>query len=75
MRSQLKDLILPLLITLFIFLGLNIASTALLPAFGLSTYILPFNVLFVLYLGFKLQTLWLPVMIFIVQYFFSFFSI
>ena len=75
MRSQLKDLIGPLIITLILLIFLEIISTAVLPVIGLRYYIIPFNILIVLYMGFKLQTLWLPVMIAIVQYFFAFFSI
>ena len=75
MRSQLKDLVGPLFVTLLLLTLLEIISTTILPVVGLRYYIVPFNILIVLYLGFKLQTLWLPVMIFIVQYFFSFFSV
>ena len=75
MRRQLKDLIVPLFITLLILVILEIISTSLLPAFGASKYIIPFNILIVLYLGFKLETPYLAILILVVQYFHSFFSI
>ncbi|WP_127716607.1 hypothetical protein [Halobacteriovorax sp. HLS] len=75
MKRQFKDLIVPLFITLLILTILEIISTSLLPAFGAQKYIIPFNILIVLYLGFKLETPYLAVLILIVQYFHSFFSI
>jgi len=74
-KAQLKDIIVPLIITLLILIVLEIISTALLPALGVQKYIIPFNILIVLYLGFKLETPYLSVIILIVQYFHSFFSI
>jgi len=74
-KGQIKDLIIPLFITLLILVVLEIISTALLPAFGIQKYIIPFNILIVLYLGFKLETPYLAILILIVQYFHSFFSI
>lgn len=75
MKGQVKDLLIPLFITLLILIVLEIISTALLPAFGIQKYIIPFNILIVLYLGFKLETPYLAVLILVVQYFHSFFSI
>jgi hypothetical protein len=75
MRRQAKDLLVPLFITLLILIVLEIISTALLPAFGAHKYIIPFNILIVLYLGFKLETPYLALLILVVQYFHSFFSI
>lgn len=75
MRRQFKDLIVPLFITLLILVILEIISTSLLPAFGATKYIIPFNILIVLYLGFKLETPYLAILILVVQYFHSFFSI
>ena len=75
MKTQFKDLIIPLIITLLILIVLEIISTALLPALGVQKYIIPFNILIVLYLGFKLETPFLAVLILIVQYFHSFFSV
>lgn len=75
MRSNLTDLVFPLLVTIFLLLCLNLFATVIFPFVGLTYYIIPFNVLVVLYLGLKLQTIWLPVLIFSIQYFFSFFTI
>ena len=75
MNNQLKDLITPLIITLLILTFLEIISTVLLPVFGLKNYILPFNILIILFLGFKVRTPFLSFIILIVQYFHSFFTI
>jgi len=75
MRAQLKDLIVPLIITSLILVVLEILGTAFLPLLGLNKYAVPFSILIVLFLGFKLETPYLAVMILIVQYFHSFFSI
>lgn len=75
MKSQLTDILFPIAVTLLILVGVTILATSFLPLLGLRYYIIPFNILVVLYLGFKLQTPWLPFLIFLTQYVFSFFSI
>jgi hypothetical protein len=75
MKAQLKDLIIPLIITVLILIVLEILSTAFLPLLGLTKYTIPFSVLIVLFLGFKLDTPYLAIMILIMQFFHSFFSI
>lgn len=75
MNSQLKDLITPLIVTVLILILLEIISTVLLPIFGLKNYILPFNVLIILFLGFKVRTPFLSFIILVIQYFHGFFTI
>lgn len=75
MKSQLKDIILPLLLTLLLLAIFEIFTTTFLPLLGLHRYTIPFSILFVLYLGFKLETPYLPVMVLIVQYVHHIFSI
>jgi uncharacterized membrane protein YvlD (DUF360 family) len=54
---------------------LEIFSTALVPMLGLTKYRIPFNILIILYLGFKLETPYTSLLIFVLQYTHSFFSI
>lgn len=65
----------PLGITLLILIVLEILSTALLPMLGLTKYRIPFNVLLVLYLGFKIESPYTALMILTLQYTHSFFTI
>jgi hypothetical protein len=65
----------PLGITLLILIVLEIFSTALVPMLGITKYRIPFNVLIILYLGFKLETPYTSILIFALQYTHSFFSI
>jgi len=75
MRFQLKDILPPFLITLIILVVLEIVSTAFLPVMGIVRYRLTFYVLIILFMGFKLETPYLPVLILILSYVHSFFSI
>ncbi|MBT7608214.1 MAG: hypothetical protein HN576_00560 [Bacteriovoracaceae bacterium] len=75
MNHQLKNLLTPLIITIIILILLEIISTVILPIVGLKYYILPFNILVILFLGFKVRTPFLAFLILILQYFHSFFTI
>lgn len=75
MRGQLKDIIAPLVITILILLFLEVISSALFPVIGINQYRLPFHILIVLFLGFKIENPYLAIPIFVIQYFHSFFSI
>jgi uncharacterized membrane protein YvlD (DUF360 family) len=74
MRSKLNDIVPSLLITLFALLVLEVLSS-LIPILGIFEYRLPFNILIVLYLSFRLETPFLPVFVLLIQYVHSFFSI
>lgn len=75
MKTQLKDLVIPLFLTLCLLLVLEIFATTVLPILGLQRYVIPFNILIVLFMGFKLQTPYLALLILIVQYFHHFFTV
>lgn len=75
MGNQFKDILIPLSVTLLILLVLEIVITAIFPIFGLQNYTLPFSTLIVLYIGLKLETPYLAILIFFVQYLHSLFSI
>lgn len=75
MKTNMKDVIFPLLKTLILLFFLEIMTTAVFPMIGLANYRVPFNILFVLFLGLKLETPYLGLLILAVQYFHSFFSI
>lgn len=75
MNSHIRGSIPSLLFTLLILFVLEIVSTALLPLFGLVKYHIPFNILIILYLGFKLENPYISLFILVIQYFHGFFSI
>lgn len=75
MRLSLKEILPSILITMLVLIVMEIVSTAFLPLLGLTSYRLPFNILIILFLGFKLETPFLAILILCVQYFHSFFSV
>lgn len=75
MNAQLRHLVIRMFVTLLILLVLETLASSLFPMLGMSRYRVPFNVLIVLYLTFKLRTPWIAVMVFLVQWFHSFFSV
>ncbi len=75
MKTQLNQMFLPLIKTVVLLIILELVTTAIFPMIGLENYRIPFNILFVLFLGLRLETPYLAVLIFVVQYFHSFFSI
>lgn len=75
MRIRSREIVPRLFITVLILIVLEVISSAFLPLFGVNKYMIPFNVLIVLFLGFKLENPYLAVMILVVQYFHSMFTI
>lgn len=75
MRSEIKNVVAPMIITLLIMIVLEVFATSLLPVFGVKHFILPFNIAVILFFGFRFQTQYLPLFILIVQYFHSFFTV
>lgn len=75
MRSEIKNVVAPMLITVLILIVLEVLATSLIPVLGVKNFILPFNVGVVLFFGFRFQTPYLPLFILIVQYFHSFFTV
>ncbi len=75
MRMRFSQIIISLSITALMLIVLEIFSTALIPAFGLRDFMLPFNVLFILFLAFRVNTPILPILILVLQVFHSIFSV
>lgn len=75
MKIKLSDALPSLLITLLMLILLEIIGSTLFPVLGLAKYRLPFNILIILFLGFKLETPILSFLILVVQYFHSLFTI
>ncbi len=70
-----SDIPIRLLITVLILIVLEVLASAFLPLFGLNKYMIPFNILIVLYVGFKLETPYLAIIILVLQLTHSLFSI
>lgn len=70
-----KEFILKIFFTLVIIFILEIVNTSLLSHMGRGGFNIPFNVLIILYFGFKIETQFLAVLILIFQYFHSLFTI
>jgi uncharacterized membrane protein YvlD (DUF360 family) len=64
-----------LLLTLLILLVLEVVNTSLMPILGFSHYNLAFNVLIVLFIGFRVESSYQALYIFVIQYFHSFFTV
>ncbi|MCO4792435.1 MAG: hypothetical protein KC493_01890 [Bacteriovoracaceae bacterium] len=75
MKTEIKNVVAPMVITILILLVLEVLATALLPVFGLKNFILPFNILVILFFGFRFQTAYLALFILMIQYFHSFFTV
>lgn len=75
MKYQLKNILPSLILTILILILLEVISSAFLPLIGLTKYRVPFNVLIVLFIGFKVEAPYQAILIFIIQYLHSFFSI
>lgn len=75
MRSSLKEIVPAMVITILMLILLEIFSTVALPIFGIQNYKLPFNIILVLYLGFKLESPYLPILILLMGHIHSIFSI
>ena len=72
---KLKQMSASLFATILLLLILEIITTALVPALGIHKYKLAFHLLIVLFIGFKVETPFLPIMILIIQLFHSAFTI
>tara|TARA_R110000868_G_scaffold242909_4_gene498562 strand:+ start:4493 stop:5026 length:534 start_codon:yes stop_codon:yes gene_type:complete len=75
MNAQLRHIIIRMFVTLLVLIVLETLASSLFPMFGMTRYRIPFNVLIVLYITFKLRTPWIPVMVFLVQWFHSIFTV
>lgn len=70
-----KKEIIPLILTCIILVFFEIISTTIFPILGIDNVRIAFNVLVILYMGFKLDTPWLAILIFFIQITHSFFTI
>ena len=75
MNIQFKDVLLPFLLTIVGLFIVEVFSTAFLPLLGIENFRISIIILLVLYFGFRLEVPFLAVMIFIIQYCHSFFSL
>ena len=75
MRSNLKEMLPSLGLTILILSIVEIFSSTLFPLLGLIEFRIPFNVLLVLYVGFKFNMSYVPIIILVIQYFYSFFTV
>lgn len=74
-RLKLSEVIPSLLITLLLLIFMEVLSSAVLPLFGITNYRLPFNILIILYLGFKLDSPLVAVIILCIQFVHAQFSV
>ncbi len=72
---RLKYIIQPMLITLVILILLEIFSSTVMPIMGVVNYRLSFNILIIIYMGFRIQAPVLALQIAAVQYVHSMFTI
>ncbi len=75
MRNEIKHHIGSLFLTIIVLVLFEVLTTAFFPALGIKNYRIPFNILIVLYLGFKVESPFIAIFILVLQYFHSFFSI
>lgn len=75
MNKNFLDMIAPMIITLAILLVFEIVLSTIFPMFGMEVFRLPFSIIIVLYLGFKIENPFLGIYILLLQYVHSFFSI
>lgn len=75
MKYSVPDIIVGFLKTVLLLIGLEIFTSAILPAVGIVDFKPAFNVLIILFLAFKLEVPFLPFLILSFQYIHSVFSI
>jgi len=75
MRKRFVDIVPAMLISLFILFIFEVLNSTLFPTIGLSFLRLHFHVLLVLYLGFKLNSTSTSILVLVIEYFHSFFSV
>ncbi len=75
MRYSVQDIVVGFIKTVILLIGLEIFSSAVLPALGIIDFKPAFNVLIILFLAFKLEVPFLPFLILFFQYTHSVFSV
>ncbi|MCY4645057.1 MAG: hypothetical protein OXB88_10605 [Bacteriovoracales bacterium] len=74
-HSRLPHTLTALLLTLLLLMALEVISATFIPAIGLEYFFPPFNILFILFLVFRIKSPFLPLFILIVQLTHGIFSI
>ncbi|MCK5072550.1 MAG: hypothetical protein KAQ98_03930 [Bacteriovoracaceae bacterium] len=75
MKLKLNQIIPSFVMTILILVVLEILVTTIMPILGIENYKLPFNILIILYIGFKLETPIVALLVLGIQICYSFFSI
>ena len=74
-KSNFKPILISLGLTTLILVIIEVLSSTILPFLGLLEFRIPINVLLVLYVGFKFNITYVPIIIFFIQYCYSFFTV
>lgn len=72
---KIRTIIISYILTLLLLVLLEVITTALIPALGLQKYRLSFHLLIIIFMGLRLDNPLLPLMILIIQFFHSAFTI
>jgi len=75
MSQQIKSLVLRILYTLALLVSIQLVMTTVFPALGMEQFRLGFNILIVLYFAFYLNTTYFALMVLMIQYTYSFFTV
>lgn len=75
MGSRLKSMLIALGLTLVLLIVLELFSSTVLPALGFTHFRIPFHILIVLYMGFRLKTPYIALLIWLIEYIHAFFSL
>lgn len=75
MRYRVSELLISFMVTVFLLTVLEIFSTAFVPALGLSHIMIPFNILLILFIAFRVQTPYVPLIVLGIQVFHSVFTV
>lgn len=75
MNYKIGEIAISFLVTVLLLTVLEIIATAFIPAIGFVNIMLPFNVLLILFLAFRVKTPYLPLLILGIQLFHSIFSV
>lgn len=75
MNYKISELSLSFLVTVLLLTFLEIVATAFIPALGISNIMLPFDILLILFLAFRVRTPYLPILVMGIQLFHSMFTV
>lgn len=75
MKSKLLETMIPIFITSLLLIIFEILMASIFPALGMKSFKLPFNVLFILFIGFYFNSAYSPLLIMLIEIVHSAFSI